>query len=481
MNEALSGLIQIARDVAPPGGTHLDEVTMRQLRGLTRALIAASPDAAAEHARFLAIAQRGLSLPEAEVADRLRGATVLVTGGTGCVGSALMAQVAARRPARLVSVSRGVTGAGWPRIDDAEYLSADIRDIMSLCGLVAAVRPDVIFHVAAQRDPGLAEREVHRTVSTNVLGTRNVLAAARRGGVRQVVHASAGKALRPYSPETYTASKRAAEWLLAETALRSDLLCSAARFTHVVDNSIIYRRLRAWAADAGAARGGRDRTGSPAAAGLIRLHSPDIAFYAQSALESAQLLLLACAGARRGEFLVHAITDLGWPVSLLDLALAVVAEHGSRTALYFSGYDAGYEEVPFPGLYSPLTADDVSPLLNAYEAAALTGGTTAVAGVDQFRLEFAQDGRRGKLLLALDGCCEQSRDPGLLRGALGELSWSLLDGTLRAAPPEALARSARIAKAHWDTMSPDHRRVLEAICDAAAADGTDTADGTGYR
>ena len=37
---------------------------------------------------------------------RLHGATVLVTGGTGCIGSALMAQVADRHPARLVSVSR---------------------------------------------------------------------------------------------------------------------------------------------------------------------------------------------------------------------------------------------------------------------------------------------------------------------------------------------------------------------------------------
>jgi hypothetical protein len=39
---------------------------------------------------------------------------------------------------------------------------------------------------------------------------------------------------------------------------------------------------------------------------------------------SAQLLLLAFLGAERGEFRVHAITDLGWPVFLLDLALGVL-------------------------------------------------------------------------------------------------------------------------------------------------------------
>jgi hypothetical protein len=39
---------------------------------------------------------------------------------------------------------------------------------------------------------------------------------------------------------------------------------------------------------------GRARWADEAEGGVIRLHSPDIAFYVQSALESAQLLLLAC-------------------------------------------------------------------------------------------------------------------------------------------------------------------------------------------
>ena len=151
--------------------------------------------------------------------------------------------------------------------------------------LMREIRPDVVFHVAAQRDPGLAEVEVHRTVSTNVLGTRTVLTAAAEAGVPQVVCASTGKALRPYSPDMYTASKRAAEWVASGVAASSDMLVSAGRFTHVLDNSIIYKRLLSWADEP------ED--------GVIRLHSPDIAFYVQSALESAQLLLLACLGSER--------------------------------------------------------------------------------------------------------------------------------------------------------------------------------------
>jgi nucleoside-diphosphate-sugar epimerase len=375
---------------------------------------------------------------------------VLVTGGTGCIGSTLMAQLAARCPGRLVSVSRGVTG-DWPRQPGAEYRYADVRNRPAIEALISEIRPDLVFHVAAQRDPGLAENEVHRTVSTNVLGTRTVLTAAAEAGVPQVVCASTGKALRPYSPDMYTASKRAAEWVASGVAASSDMLISAGRFTHVLDNSIIYKRLLSWADEA---------------AEVIRLHSPDIAFYVQSALESAQLLLNACLGAGRGEFRVFAISDLGWPVSLMDLALAVLARSGSPTPVYVSGYDQGYEEIPFPGLYDPMTAGDVSPLLNAFEAGAIVGSPCPM--VDAFRVDMAPEPRAVKLLAALAEVGDRTQDPAAVRGALNELSWSMLDCTLRAAPPKALMRSAAMAKRHSASLGADHRRILDAIEDHAA-------------
>ncbi len=452
--ETVSEIISSMRAAAPPGQRRLDGDTLRQLRDLTQSLITAKAGAAEEHARFLAIAERGLCLPEAELADRLHGATVLVTGGTGCIGSALMTQLAARCPGRLVSVSRGVTD-NRPRHAGAEYRSADVRDRAAMDRLIGEVQPDLVFHVAAQRDPGLAEVEVHRTVSTNVLGTRTVLTAAAEAGIPQVVCASTGKALRPYSPDMYTASKRAAEWVASGVAASSGMLISAGRFTHVLDNSIIYKRLLSWA------DGASDETGER----VIRLHSPDIAFYVQSALESAQLLLLACLGSQRAEFRVYAIGDLGWPVSLLDLALAVLARSGSGTPIYVSGYDRGYEEIPFPGLYDPMTAGDVSPLLNALEAGAVVGSPCPM--VDGFRMDMAPEPRAAKLLTALAEVCDRTEDPATVRGALNELSWSMLDCTLRAAPGQALMRSAAMAQRHTDSLGADHRRILEAIEDHA--------------
>jgi uncharacterized protein YbjT (DUF2867 family) len=458
----VSEVIEAMVHAVPARKASLDEVEVARLRELTRELLAAKPDAAAEYARFLGVKQRGLWLPEAVLTKRLGGATVLVTGGTGCIGSTLMAQLAQRQPGRLVCVSRGVS-AGWPRQAGAEYLVGDVRDRARMDEIIAQVRPDVVFHVAAQRSPALAEVEVHCTVSTNVLGSRNVLAAAAAAGVPQVVCASTGKALRPYSPEIYTASKRAAEWTASVAAANGELLVSAARFTHVLDNSIVYERLLDWA-DVGAKADGGHGVGTDPSTGetaVVRLHGSSIAFYVQSALESAQLLLIAYIGAAPGELRVHAITDLGWPVSLIDVALGVLASKHSQTPVYISGYDPGYEEVPFPGLYDPATAGDVSPLLNAFEAAALVDSPSPM--VDAFKLEMAQDTVSMKLLGALDSVCGRTQDPAEVRSALDDLSWSLLDATLASSARNALNRSAKLICQHEERMTPVHRQVTEAI------------------
>ena len=335
----------------PPGRQCLNGAELRQLATHTQALLASKPAAQEEYSRFLAAARKDIDLPHRVLAACLKGKRILVSGGTGCIGATLMAQLARLEPAYLVSVSRGVT-QGWPRVADADYVHADIRDRDQLAAVFDHANCDIVFHVAGQRDPGLAEHEVHRTVTTNVLGTRNVVSAAAASGVSHVVAASTGKAFRPYSPEIYTASKRAAEWLLCRAAADGLTACSAARFTHVIDNSIIHARLLDWCNG-----------------GLIRLHSPDIAFYVQSARQSARLLLAAAAGAQRGSLRVHAINDLGWPVALVDVALGVLARTGSTAPIYFSGYDRGYESAPFPALYDPMTAGDMSPLISGTRAA----------------------------------------------------------------------------------------------------------------
>jgi FlaA1/EpsC-like NDP-sugar epimerase len=455
-------IVALMRQAVPPGQETLDDASLTRLQELTRALIEAKPDAQQEYARFLAISERGLPLPDDELDAWLRGKSVIVVGGTGCIGSTLMEQVEIRCPKRLVSVGRGVT-AGYPRLPGAEYLQADIRDRRRLAEVFNQIRPDVIFHVAAQRDPGLAEQEVHRTLSTNVLGTQNVITVAAECGVPQVVCASTGKALRPYSPDTYTASKRVAEWVMAKAAAaRSGTTFSAARFTHVVDNSIIHSRLLDWCQG-----------------GVIRLHSAEIGFYGESALESAQLLLAAGLGARPGELRVHAITDLGWPVTLLDVTLGVLARTGSTTPIYISGYDRGYEPIPFPGLYDPLTAGEVSPLLSAFEAA--TAEAMPGVMVDSFPMAVKPGPELDQRLRELEEACHSTEDPAVLRSALDQMSWALLDATLSAVEQPVLARAAQLTIKHQGTLIPEHRRMLAAIMREAGISESAWSEGSARR
>ena len=267
----------------------------------------------------------------------------------------------------------------------------------------------------------------------------------------QVVCASTGKALCPYSPDLYTASNRAAQWIAFREAAGSRMLVSACRFTHVIDNSIIHQRLVDWAAGADG--------------GVIRLYSSEIAFYVRSALESAQLLMLACLGSLRGEFRFHAITGLGWPVSLLDLALAVLQRRIPGYPFTLAATTAATRKFRYQGLYNPMTAGDVSPLSNVFGASAVVDSRYPMT--DAFRLEMSPEPRAIKLLNALVEACDRTQDSDTVRGALDELSWSLLDATLSAAPNSALSQAAAAGRRHGDSLCASHQRVLDAIQDYA--------------
>jgi nucleoside-diphosphate-sugar epimerase len=441
--ETASGIILAMQEAAPPGQHALTDSQLSQLGELTRELIASRPDAVEERQRFNSIRERCIPLNYAELRNWLQGKTVVVTGGTGCIGSTLLAEIGDLGAARLVSVSRGLT-SGWPQQPGTEYLHADVADRASLTAVLGQVKPDVVFHVAAQRDPGLAEREVHRTVATNIFGTRNVVQVAEESGAADVICATSGKALRPYSHEVYTAAKRSAEYLLATEAARADMRLAAVRFTHVVNNSIVDDRLLSWA------RGG-----------VVRLHDPATMFYGQSARESAQLMLCGGLGARRGSLRIFAINDLGWPVSLLDLAIGTLQQAGSASPIYFSGHDPGYESVAFPGLYDPATAGDVSPLLSAFEAIRTEQDLTV--GVDACTATFDLARVPAEQIVKLENACRAGADTGELRSALDELSWYMLDAVLAALPAQTLARAAALTEPHAAALSCDHRKMLAAI------------------
>jgi UDP-glucose 4-epimerase len=122
----------------------------------------------------------------------------LVTGGAGFIGSNLVDALLARGDSVAVlddlSTGREDNLAG-ALAGGAVLHRADIRDAAAVDAAFAAARPEVVFHLAAQIDVRRSLEDPAFDASVNVVGTINVLEAARRHGVSRLVNTSTGGAI----------------------------------------------------------------------------------------------------------------------------------------------------------------------------------------------------------------------------------------------------------------------------------------------
>jgi CDP-glucose 4,6-dehydratase len=130
----------------------------------------------------------------AELADK----RILVTGDTGFKGTWLMSW--------LTLLGARVTGISLPaRPTDRHYQwveskfgfkhrDLDIRDAEAVRDVFEAVKPEVVFHLAAQALVRTSYDDPADTISTNVLGSLNILEAVRRTpSVRSLVYVTSDK------------------------------------------------------------------------------------------------------------------------------------------------------------------------------------------------------------------------------------------------------------------------------------------------
>jgi len=125
----------------------------------------------------------------------LSGGTVLVTGGAGFIGSHLTEKLLEMGSAVTVyddfdEYYRGKEAniANASRTPGFKLIKGDILDVDTLDAAMKNV--DVVIHLAGQAGVGISVNDPVNTNQVNVVGTLNVLWAAKTHGVRRVVNAS---------------------------------------------------------------------------------------------------------------------------------------------------------------------------------------------------------------------------------------------------------------------------------------------------
>jgi UDP-glucose 4-epimerase len=127
------------------------------------------------------------------------GKTLLITGGTGSFGNAMLDAVLTRGFREIRIFSRDELKQEEMRVKYANpllrFYIGDVRDAASVDNAMRGV--DYVFHAAALKQVPSCEFFPMQAVQTNVVGSMNVIEAATRHGVKRVICLSTDKAVYP--------------------------------------------------------------------------------------------------------------------------------------------------------------------------------------------------------------------------------------------------------------------------------------------
>lgn len=256
------------------------------------------------------LAREEVALDEGLVGTYLAGATVLVTGGGGSIGSELVRQLFPARPAKIVlfdiyentvyelyhEISSRAREAGIEIVTEI----GSITHMPALEEVFDRHCPQVVFHAAAHKHVPLMESNPREAIENNVFGTLNVVRMAHERGCSHFILISTDKAVNPAN--VMGATKRMCEMIVQNYAQFSKTAFASVRFGNVLGSHgsvipLFKRQLK---------------EGGP-----ITLTHQDITRYFMTIPEAARLVITAGALAKGGEIFV---LDMGEPVRIYDLA-----------------------------------------------------------------------------------------------------------------------------------------------------------------
>lgn len=289
------------------------------------------------------------------VGRTLTGKRVLITGAGGSIGLELCRQIARWRPDQMVMLGHGENSIFEALIELREDqpdlplipIIADVRDPDRIYDIFTKYRPEVVFHTAAHKHVPLMEINPEEAVTNNVRGTRNVVNAARTAGTERFVFISTDKAVQPMS--VYGATKRMAELIVRDAALRSGMPYVSVRFGNVLGSRgsivpIFQRQI---------ARGGP-----------VTVTHPEMERFFMTIPEAVHLVLQASSMGGGGELFV---LRMGEQISILTLAEDMIRLSGLEPykdiSIVFTGIRPGEkisEALWDEGMeYEPTTHPDI--------------------------------------------------------------------------------------------------------------------------
>ncbi|MFH1640324.1 MAG: SDR family NAD(P)-dependent oxidoreductase [Chloroflexota bacterium] len=131
----------------------------------------------------------------------LEDKVILVTGGTGSIGSEIVAHCLTQKPRKVIVFSRDEIKHFilQKKIGDArlESVVGDTRNLRSFEGIFYKTQVDIIYHAAAMKHVVMCEDAPMQAVETNILGTQNVVDMALKYRVPRVTAISTDKAAYP--------------------------------------------------------------------------------------------------------------------------------------------------------------------------------------------------------------------------------------------------------------------------------------------
>ncbi len=264
------------------------------------------------------------------IKEKLKGKTIMVTGAGGSIGSEICRQISNFKPTSILLLGHGENSiytidrelrAKIPKNIKLVPIIADVQDRQRIFDIIESYKPDVIYHAAAHKHVPLMEDNPFEAVKNNIWGTKNVAEAADAFGVGKFVLISTDKAVNP--PNIMGATKRFAEMVVQNLAIKSDTTFAAVRFGNVLGSrGSVVPLFREQIANGGP----------------VTITDPEMTRYFMTIPEASRLVIQAGLLASGGEVFV---LDMGEPVKIVDLA---------RNMIRLSGYEENEIKIQFTGM-----------------------------------------------------------------------------------------------------------------------------------